>query len=255
MEINTPFKTHLEKMDWTKFQTEQYLNKDVSLLLIKQILEAQDISIVQFTNDVYELLTMSKPKQNLLCLEGVPNSGKSFIARSIASLYKYQNTCQGTTSFPFMEIASASIGLIEEPVFSLDSLQTFKKLAEGTPTDVAIKNRKAARVPRIPLIVTSNYDFIVQGGSTEKTAFASRMKKHMFTESCHFLKLAKKMLNPAIWKDLFNDILANETDGSSSDDNELRDYLGMQRKKTTAEQDDIDEAALLCSEPMFEETD
>ena len=185
----------------------------------------------------------------------MPNSGKSFIARSIASLYKYQNTCQGTTSFPFMELASASIGLIEEPVFSSDSLQTFKKLAEGTPTDVAVKNRKAARIPRIPLIVTSNYDFVVQGGSSEKAAFAPRMKKHIFPASCHFLKMAKKMLNPAIWEDLFNDIVATEGSGSSSDDAELRDYLGMNKKRTPKEQEMADEAALLCSEPMFDENE
>ena len=256
VEINTPFKSMFDNMDWTKFQTDQYLSKEVSIVLFKQILDAQDISIIEFVNEVYDLLTMNKPKQNLLAFEGVPNSGKSYIARSIAALYKYQNTCQGTTSFPFMEIASASIGLIEEPVFSNDALQTFKKLAEGTPTDVAVKNRKAARVPRIPLIITSNYDFIVQGGSTEKQAFASRMKKHMFTASCHFLKMAKKMLNPAIWEELFNEINDSDNNGESSDDTELRDYLGMNKQQpTTSQQEAADEAALLCSEPMFDETD
>ena len=156
-----------------------------------------------------------------------------------------------------MEIANASIGLIEESVFSNDNLQTFKKLAEGTPTDVAVKNRKAARVPRIPLIITS--DFVVQGGSTEKAAFASRMKKYIFKASCGFLKLAKKMLHPGVWRDLFEAIVPDETDGSSSDDNELREYLSMThtQKKTRREavqhEEDMEEAALLCSEPMFNE--
>ena len=156
-----------------------------------------------------------------------------------------------------MEIANASIGLIEEPVFSNDNLQTFKKLAEGTPTDVAVKNRKAARVPRIPLIITSNYDFIVQGGSTEKAAFAARMKKYIFKASCGFLKLAKKMLHPGIWKDLFDAIVPDETDGSSSDDNELREYLSMtttqkkSRKDARQHEENMEEATLLCSEPMF----
>ena len=77
VEINTPFKVLFEKMDWSKFQTDQYLSKEVSLHLINQILEAQDINLGQFANDVYDLLTFQKPKQNLICLEGVPNSGKS----------------------------------------------------------------------------------------------------------------------------------------------------------------------------------
>ena len=256
VEINTPFKVQLEKMRWDKFENDKYLAKDVSIQLIKEILKTQGISTLTFTRDVYELLTRAKPKTNLLCLEGVPNSGKSFIARSIAALYKYQNTCQGTSSFPFMEIANASIGLIEEPVFTNDNLQTFKKFAEGTPTDVAVKNRKAARVPRIPLIITSNYDFVVQGGSTEKAAFNSRMKKYIFGAACGFLKMAKKLLNPGIWKDLFQAIIPDETDGSSSDDNELREFLDMEtaeQKRKKKHEEDMAEAALLCSEPMFDE--
>ena len=259
VEVNMPFKTHIKNLDWSKYDSnDAYLKTDVSLALFKEILAAQDISHLEFTRDVWELLTLARPKSNLLCLEGVPNSGKSFIARSIAGLYKYQNTCQGTSSFPFMEIANASIGLIEEPVFTADNLQTFKKLAEGTPTDIAVKNRKAARVPRIPLIITSNYDFIVQGGSTEKTAFASRMKKHMFKSACGFLKMAKKMLNPGIWRVLFDTIIPDDIDGSSSDDNELREFLDMQpmrkkSKKDEEREEQMAEAALLCSEPMFEE--
>ena len=76
IEINTPFKVLLSKMNWTKFDTDQYLKHDVSLELIKQVLAAQGISVIEFTRDVYELLTLAKPKNNLLCLEGVPNSGK-----------------------------------------------------------------------------------------------------------------------------------------------------------------------------------
>ena len=51
--------------------------------------------------------------------------------------------------------------------------------------------------------------------------------------------------------------MPDETDGSSSDDNELREYLSMAHKKTRKEaqqhDEDMEEAALLCSEPMFQE--
>ena len=84
------------------------------------------------------------------------------------------------------------------------------------------------------------------------------MKKYMFQSACGFLKLAKKMLNPGIWKDLFEIVIPDETDGFSSDDNELREYLDMEptRKKTKEaeeHEEQMAEAALLCSEPMFEE--
>ena len=64
------------------------------------------------------------------------------------------------------------------------------------------------------------------------------------------------MLNPGVWRDLFEMILPDETDGSSSDDAELREYLNMsptQKQQKRQLQEEMDEAALLCSEPMFEE--
>ncbi|KAI0217858.1 hypothetical protein LSAT2_030426, partial [Lamellibrachia satsuma] len=143
------------------------------------------------------------PKTNMMFLHGVPNSGKSFLIRSVASLYKYSATVQGTSSFPFMELAKASFALIEEPSFTDETLQTLKKLAEGTPTEVAVKNKGAARISRIPLAITANYPFWRDGGAAEKQAFSTRMMYYKFSNPAGFLKMAKKPLNPAIWRELF----------------------------------------------------
>ncbi|MEG7522134.1 MAG: hypothetical protein M3H12_03425 [Chromatiales bacterium] len=126
-EQNTPFKHLLKNMKWDKFNTSENLATDVSHKLFEEILTTQNINKHNFVSDVYDILTLKKPKQNLMFIEGVPNSGKSFIARSISALFKYSATIQGTSSFPFMELANASIGLIEEPVFNIDALQTLKK--------------------------------------------------------------------------------------------------------------------------------
>ena len=61
--------------------------------------------------------------------------------------------------------------------------------------------------------------------------------------------------DPGVWRDLFEAIVPDET----SDDNELREYLSMETKKTRKEAEEHDEAmeeaALMCSEPMFPEDD
>ena len=55
-----------------------------------------------------------------------------------------------------MELAQASCALIEEPVFPMEHLQTFKTIAEGAPTDVSVKNKSAATVPLLPIVITAN---------------------------------------------------------------------------------------------------
>lgn len=183
---------------------------------------------MSFVDDVWRILTFQLPKTNLLFLHGVPNSGKSYVVRSIAALYKYSATIQGTTSFPFMELAHSSMGLIEEPSFTDETLQTFKKLAEGTTTEVSVKNKGAARIGRIPLVVTANYPFWKDGGALERQAFATRMIEYKFQKPAGFLKMAKKPLNPAMWKELFATHMYPTTDDdSTSGDDELCDFLDV----------------------------
>ncbi|KAI0231276.1 hypothetical protein LSAT2_018357, partial [Lamellibrachia satsuma] len=172
LEAMKGFKAIYETIQWDKFENDdKYLDVDVSLRLFKHLLTFHQLNIDTFINDVWCILNFTMPKTNLLFLHGVPNSGKSFIIRSIAALYKYSATVQGTSSFPFMELAKASLALIEEPCFTDDTLQTLKKLAEGTPTEVAVKNKPAARVGRIPIFITANYPFGRDGGAVEKQAF------------------------------------------------------------------------------------
>ena len=229
LEVMQGFKARFEQIKWEKFEgNDAYLNVDASMRLIRHLLSHHEYSVESFVDDVWRILTLQLPKTNLLFVHGVPNSGKSYIIRSIAALYKYSATIQGTTSFPFMELAQSSMGLIEEPSFTDETLQTFKKLAEGTPTEVSVKNKGAARIGRIPLVITANYPFWKDGGALEKQAFASRMIEYKFQKPAGFLKMAKKPLNPGIWRQLFSKHAYPDTDdGSSSSDDELVDFLNV----------------------------
>ena len=245
LEIRQGFKARFSQIVWEKFETDDaYLDVDVSMRLINHLLTFHGYDPQTFVADVWAILTLRLQKRNLLFFQGVPNSGKSFIARMIAALYKYPATVQGTTSFPFMELAHCSFGLIEEPSFTDEALQTFKKLAEGTETEVSVKNKGAARVPRIPLIVTANYPFWKDGGALERQAFASRMIEYKFTKPAGFLKMAKKPLNPAIWKNLLHGMMYPVDDdvSTSSGDNELCDFLDVvepdKRKSGTSSGDE-----------------
>lgn len=131
-----------------------------------------------------------------------------------------------------MKLAQARVALIEEPVFRNETLQTVKKLAEGTPMDVSVKNKGSARVPRLPIIITANYPFYTQGGSTERHAFRSRMIHYKLTQPAPFLKMTKRHLNPAMWQYLWaHKISPDITKESSSDEGEFSEFLAAATSK------------------------
>lgn len=240
-----PFKEKFETMNWDQFNPNKskiWMDKECSLKIFKSILMTQGIEEQVFVKTVWDLLNKTKPKTNLLVLTGLPNTGKSMIARSIADLFTHVSTIQGTSSFPFQNLINVELGLIEEPNFSLESLQTFKKLAEGTDTEVSVKFRQDQVVHRTPLIITSNNKFDKNAPLEEKIAFITRYNEFLFYSRSPFLQYVKRKLNPIIWNYLFYEHCFNDLiydDGFSSDDNivniteeyeRLRDEQGKKRR-------------------------
>lgn len=255
MEQMQGFKMLYSNMNWNKYtESDKYLNVDASLRLFRHLLKHHEINTDNFVDDLWRLLTFTQPKTNMIFLHGVPNSGKSYVIRSLVSLFKYSATCQGTSSFPFMELVKASFALTEEPSFTNENLQTLKLLAEGTPTEVAVKNKGAAKITRIPIAITANYPFWQDGGAVEKAAFASRMFHYKFKQPAGFLKLAKKPLNPAMWRELFRShMFPPETIDSSSGDEELMDFLNVVEppcKKARTESPDAESDNTITQEDL-----
>lgn len=136
-------------------------------------------------------------------------------------IYSTVSTIQGTSSFPFQNLVNVEFGLIEEPNMTLETLQTFKKLAEGVDTEVAVKFKPDQTVQRTPLLITSNDHFDKNAPYSEKRAFDTRYSEFTFLNEADFLIHFKKMINPGIWNDLFykhcfNDLIRDED--ISSDD-------------------------------------
>ncbi|CAL1262218.1 unnamed protein product [Larinioides sclopetarius] len=78
-------------------------------------------------------------KRNILYLRGEPNSGKTFIAQSLAkSAFFYGAVTQGTSSYAFMwqDCINKRLILINEPYFDIGMVETLKTNLEGTGTFV-----------------------------------------------------------------------------------------------------------------------
>lgn len=190
--LQESFKDKFEKMDF-KFENKKYATTDKSMIVFRTILMTQKIDEEQFVKAVWDLLNKKYPKKNLLVFRGKPNTGKSMIARSIANLFDYVSTIQGTSSFPFQSLVNVEFGLIEEPNMTLETLQTFKKLAEGVDTEVAVKFKPDQTVQRTPLLITSNDHFDKNAPFAEKRAFDTRYSEFTFFNSADFLIHLKKL--------------------------------------------------------------
>lgn len=85
-------------MNWRKFMADpSYLSLNVSLKLIRHWADFHGFLLSEFVYDAWDILATKLPKTNMMFLEGVPNSGKSFVLRSVVALYKYSATVQGTS--------------------------------------------------------------------------------------------------------------------------------------------------------------
>lgn len=200
------------------------MDKDLSLKVFKMILMTQDIEASVFVNCVWELLTKKTPKTNLLVLRGQPNTGKSMLARSIADMFTHISTIQGIqVSFPYQNLINVEIGLIEEPNFTIETLQTFKKLAEGTDTEVCVKLKQDEVFHRTPLIITSNNKFDQNAPPAERMAFIMRYNEFLLCIAAPFLKHIKKKINPFFWNIMFYEHCFNGLayDSTSSSDDDL----------------------------------
>lgn len=91
-----------------------------------------------------------------------------------------------------MSLVNVEIGLIEEPNMTMETLQTFKKIAEGVDTKVSIKYGSDQTIRPTPLIITSNPDFDQHAQSIEKEAFKSMYIKYIFINKSDCLAKVKK---------------------------------------------------------------
>lgn len=193
--VNQSFIDKYNKKDWNLYlNNPSYLSLDISLRLFHLILRKQNIDIATFVNDLWSIISKKYPKKNLFVLQGVPDSGKSTTARSVVDVFQHSATVQGTASFPFMSLVNVEIELIEEPNMTMETLQTFKKIAEGVDTRVSIKYGADQTIRRTPLIITSSHDFDQHAQSIEKEAFKSRYIKYIFINKSDFLAKVKKSI-------------------------------------------------------------
>lgn len=199
--------TYLNK-DITKLFELPLNTKDVKYHTVKESIDAfqrwckaQEIDELDFVTKLFNVLKRKVPKLNTFAIQGAPNSGKSFILRSLLPWYRWWGEirldAQGY-AFAFENAVDVGIIFIEEPVIGPVQVEQMKLLMEGMGTYVKCKRIGDEFVERTPLLITHNDCLSRFVSSIDRAAMDTRMY-HFETRTQPWLIEYTKMLNPGIW--------------------------------------------------------
>lgn len=128
---------------------------------IKRLLSYNSIPVADFVKDVYDVINRNKQKRNILMFVGPPSSGKSFLVKSIIRSCSFtfitnKLNCR-SSEFALSDMPTKRVAMFDEPIITEDWFETFKLLSAGEPCLTNIKFGGHVTIPRIPILVASNY--------------------------------------------------------------------------------------------------
>lgn len=153
---------------------------------------AQNINPEVFMNAIRDILLCSDHKRNTLKLWGVPNSGKTFIARLLCKYFlcPFISNHGSEQPFFFENFLNKSILLIEELYVTTATVEDYKSILGGAAIDIDKKYHTKQMMQRTPIIITSNYQLFGRGHLTPIDEQALQTRCHVF----HFNTVYKPKL-------------------------------------------------------------
>ena len=175
----------------------EFHSVEKSAFIVSRFCEENGIDIVEFLNNVRNVFDKLQPK-NCLYLHGMPNAGKSYIARSLCLLGRYFCEISNSASFTWQMLEFQRLAIVEEPCFTPENVEFFKKLAEGHRTQVQVKGAQDVFIDRTPMIVTTN-NHLWQYASGEEDALRARMYVYENLKPIAKEVFGSEKLNPKVW--------------------------------------------------------
>nr|QTE04100.1 MAG: nonstructural protein [Cecropis daurica parvoviridae sp.] len=115
-------------------------------------LKIQKINILDFVFDFNHFFFKLNNKRNMLLLEGIPNSGKSFFTKPFWELFLLHRRCTNEEKFSFSNVPGSGAILWDDPHVSPDTVDLVKQLTEGDRTmEIPIKGAKSQIVNSDPV--------------------------------------------------------------------------------------------------------
>lgn len=123
---------------------------------IHRVLLHQGIVPSTFDQIFYDWITKQDPKKNTIVLYGPSNSGKSAFIAGLKQNIPWGEIVNATT-FAFEGLKDSVIGIWEEPLISPEVAEKAKQIFEGMTCSIPIKFKQPHKLPRTPIIMTTNH--------------------------------------------------------------------------------------------------
>ena len=195
------------------FNSLNPLSVEESVAWFHRMMDHNNIDPEEFVNNCYSVMNRSSMKRNSILLLAPPNAGKTLLLSSLCRSVMYFAQCQnfnGKSNFPFQDMLNSRCALINEPMITDDTVETFKNVLEGQDVAIDVKFKTGQLLPRTPCFIASNQNlvFYTKSPSVNLPAIKAR---------CFFYSLkafpdlidCKSNLNPFMWKSLLDEYVDN----------------------------------------------
>lgn len=175
------------------------MSPNESATVMENWLRFQNIDPQRFVDNMIALMNKKKRKLNTIILKGKPNSGKTFIAKSMekAAIF-YGEISQGIAGYSFMwqDCVNKRLIVINEPYFDMCMIEQLKVVLEGTGTFVHKKNSSDEYLRPTPVLITTNNDVWNFAISAKDAIKARCLAIYDNLKPCPMLKKVKRDLHP-----------------------------------------------------------
>uniref|UniRef100_A0AAU7P195 Nonstructural protein 1 n=1 Tax=Hamaparvovirinae sp. TaxID=2809447 RepID=A0AAU7P195_9VIRU len=123
---------------------------------IHKCLLHQGLDVEIFDLSFYKWITKQMSKHNTFVLWGPSNTGKSAFISGFKQCVSWGEIVN-TNNFAFEGLINNNIGVWEEPLISPELAEKAKQIFEGMECSIPVKFKKPIKLPRIPIIMTTNH--------------------------------------------------------------------------------------------------
>nr|QRW43666.1 NS1 [Feline chaphamaparvovirus] len=132
------------------------MKNDPNPTMIHACILHQGIDIDIFDAAFFKWITKTMSKHNTFVLWGCSNTGKSAFISGLKQCLSWGEIVN-TNNFAFEGLIGNTIGVWEEPLISPELAEKAKQIFEGMECSIPVKFKKPVKLPRIPIIMTTNH--------------------------------------------------------------------------------------------------
>lgn len=185
----------------------KYLSVHETARVFSEWCEEQHISQSKLLTEMFTILTKKNAKINTLLLHGESNAGKTYWSKALSPFEDLTGQTIQSADFAWSKCVDKEVIMIPELSFTKpEQVEEAKKIFEGLPTTINIKNKEGRMMKRTPILLQCNTLPWARQFSQERNAFLNRSFHHIDLKQSRVLAEITKEANPLYFGRIFKEM-------------------------------------------------